>query len=700
MDRSSDADESPASGDDPPSPSRRSVLESSALLGALALVPVGSGASNTASESRTTHSGTAAIPEGPTVETERVAEGLSAPLSLEEPPGGGELHVVDQTGEVRVHDGDGLRETPFLDVSDRMVSLNGSYDERGLLGFAFHPDFPDDDRVFVRYSAPRTDDTPRGYAHTFVLAEYRTGPDPTTADPDSESRLLTIPQPQSNHNAGAITFGPDGYLYVAVGDGGGGGDTGTGHAEDWYGANAGGNGQDVTENLLGSVLRIDVDGGGEGSYAIPPDNPLVGVSGLDEHYAWGFRNPWGMSFGPDGRLFVADAGERRREEVDVVEAGGNYGWNVREGTDCFDPSSMSDPPENCPDSTPDSVRGGETLRDPIVEYPHRSNGDVVGLAIVGGYRSNSTGVDALNGAYVFGDWSRSYESPAGRMFAAIPDGNGGWSMRTVTPAGSADGTLGGFLLGFGQDDAGRIYALTSGESGPTGNSGVVLRIGSTGDGDGGDGDEGGGGNGDDGDGGDGDDGDGGDGDGGDGGDGDGDDGDDDRPEPGEPVETLEFEGRVSAWTGTAPVQLEDVENPTLTLVSGETYRVEWENADGIPHDFQVLDGAGSVLVETEDVSQQGGTASTDFVATEDMAEYRCSYHPTSQRGSVTVRSEPKTVPGAIAGPDGTIGTVELQAAIRLWTTGNPVPETGGETVTTPMLQEVIRAWTTGEVVGN
>jgi len=137
-------------------------------------------------------------------------------------------------------------------------------------------------------------------------------------------------------------------------------------SRDWYDANAGGNGQDVSENLLGSILRIDVDvdvdgngGGDDRNYAIPDDNPLVGTGGLDEHYAWGFRNPWRMSFGPDGRLFAADVGQNAYEEVDVVERGGNYGWNVREGTHCFEA-------ESCPDETPD----GDPLVDPIIEYPH------------------------------------------------------------------------------------------------------------------------------------------------------------------------------------------------------------------------------------------------------------------------------------------------------------------------------------------
>jgi len=186
---------------------------------------------------------------------------------------------------------------------------------------------------------------------------------------DSERTVLEIPEPQGNHNAGDLAFGPDGHLYVAVGDGGSGGDRGRGHVEDWYDANEGGNGQDVTENLLGSVLRIDVDGRDDGkAYAIPEDNPLVGREGLDEHFAWGLRNPWRMSF--DGKeLYVADVGQFAREEVSLVTNGGNYGWNVREGIECFGA-------DDCPDETPPDVRGGEPLVDPVVEYPHSGDADV------------------------------------------------------------------------------------------------------------------------------------------------------------------------------------------------------------------------------------------------------------------------------------------------------------------------------------
>ena len=260
-----------------------------------------------------------------TLAARRVASGFTSPLALEIPQPGRRF-VVDQVGQVYLQEDGQLYEEPFLDVSDRLVGLRDGFDERGLLGLAFHPDFSDNGRFFVRYSAPPREGTPSGYDHTFVLSEFNADPGAATADPDSERTILEIPEPQFNHNAGAIAFGPDGFLYVAVGDGGASNDQGTGHVDDWYDAVGGGNGQDVTENLLGSILRIDVDDeGGDRNYAIPDDNPLVGEDGLDEHYAWGLRNPWRMSFGPEGRLFVGDVGQGAWEEINVVESGGNYG---------------------------------------------------------------------------------------------------------------------------------------------------------------------------------------------------------------------------------------------------------------------------------------------------------------------------------------------------------------------------------------
>ncbi|MFB6160647.1 MAG: sorbosone dehydrogenase family protein [Haloferacaceae archaeon] len=446
---------------------RRTVL--AALAGALAgcggqngrtggsTAGGGTGGSGTAGGgSGTAAQGTVTLPDA--VGVERVAAGFDAPVGVEFPAGvDGRAYVVDQSGRVTVVR-DGERST-FLDVRDRMVSLDG-YDERGLLGLAFHPDFPDAGRCFVRYSAPPREGTPDGYSHTFVLSEFAATPD--AADPASERPLLEIPEPQSNHDAGAVAFGPDGHLYVGVGDGGGANDSGPGHVEDWYEAVPGGNGQDVTANLLGSVLRIDVDGeSGDRPYGVPDDNPLVGREGLDEQYAWGLRNPWRFSFDPAGSridgapdLYVADVGQNRYEEVSLVGKGWNMGWNVREGTHCFRA-------DDCPSETPD----GDPLRPPIVEYAHDGD-DVNGVAVIGGYRYRGDAL-SLAGAYVFADWRAQ-----GRLFVATPAETGLWPATPVP----LDGSVGQYVLGFGRDPTGELYVCTSDRGSPSGGTGAVHRL--------------------------------------------------------------------------------------------------------------------------------------------------------------------------------------------------------------------------------
>jgi len=383
-----------------------------------------------------------------TVALEPVAGGFGSPVAVAFRPGDDRPYVVDQPGRVyRVPD----RGDPSVvaDLRDRVVDVGSGYTEQGLLGLAFHPD---GGRAYVRYSAPRRDGTPEDYSHTFVLAEFPVE-GAGAIDPDGERTLLEIPQPQGNHNAGDLAFGPDGYLYVAVGDGGGGGDRGTGHVDDWYDANAGGNGQDVTENLLGSVLRIDVDDAtDEKPYAVPEDNPLVGREGLDEQYAWGLRNPWRLTF-DDDCLVVADVGQNRYEEVDVVERGGNYGWNVREGRHCFDA-------DDCPSETPD----GDPLLDPVLEYGHDR-----GIAVVGGEVYRGDAVPELAGRYVFGDWR-------GGLMVADPDGDD-WPFEPLGVAGGFDR----LLLAFGADADGDLYVATDGDSDPVGDAGELARVASADD---------------------------------------------------------------------------------------------------------------------------------------------------------------------------------------------------------------------------
>jgi glucose/arabinose dehydrogenase len=211
----------------------------------------------------------------------------------------------------------------------------------------------------------------------------------------------------------------------------------------------------VTENLLGSILRIDVGTGGDSPYAIPEDNPLVGGDGLDEQYAWGFRNPWRFSFGPDGRLFVADVGQNEYEEVNVVERGGNYGWNVREATHCFGA-------DDCPTETPD----GDPLIDPIIEYPHEGR-EVSGISVIGGYLYDGTDVPALRGRYVFADWRAD-----GQLFVAREREDDLWSVTAVPVTGD----IGSNVLSFGRTTDGELLVCTTDAGGVSGNSGAVHRI--------------------------------------------------------------------------------------------------------------------------------------------------------------------------------------------------------------------------------
>ena len=447
------------------------------------------------------------VPPGPSVRLELIAEGFTHPVMLAEAPDGtGRLFVVDQTGQIWIVTSTGVvLGEPFLNIEDRMVELNDDYDERGLLGFAFHPDYATNGRFFVYYSAPPGPEAPQGYDHTSHLSEFRaSAADPNKADPGSEQILLKVPQPQFNHNAGTLAFGPeDGYLYLSLGDGGGRDDEGFGpprdtpvfgHVEDWYEDNAGGNGQDIEQNLLGSILRIDVDAGDP--YAIPEDNPFVGGPGLDEQYAYGFRNPYRFSFdmGGDHALYVGDAGQNLWEEVSLVMKGGNYGWNVKEGTHCFDAEEPFEVPDDCPEVVGEGhPQEGDPLIDPVIEFPNAAGGSGVGLVVVGGYVYRGSQLPALQGRYLFGTWSRGEEEVEtgggghgeihfpGRIFVATPQPVDFpqpdlWGFEEVQISNDPDGEMEHFLLSFAQDREGEVYALTTDEAGPVGNTGKVYRL--------------------------------------------------------------------------------------------------------------------------------------------------------------------------------------------------------------------------------
>jgi glucose/arabinose dehydrogenase len=402
------------------------------------------------------------------VELELVADGFGSPVILVESPDDTDrLFVVDQSGQIYIIRDGAKLPTPFLDIQDKIV-FEAPPDERGLLGLAFHPDYKNNGRFFVYYAGPLQSGEPAGWDHTNYVAEFMVSSNADQADPSSQKVILAMDHPQPNHNGGTIAFGSDGYLYISVGDGGGGNDNATGHVDDWYAENSGGNGQDITQNLLGSVLRIDVNTAE--NYAIPADNPFVASDGLDEIYAYGLRNPYRFSFAPDNTLILADAGQELFEEIDVIVKGGNYGWNVKEGNHCFDTNNPEAPRESCPSEDPN----GNDLIDPVIEFANSRNAsDGLGNVSVGGYVYNGNEISFLDDKYIFGVLTQNPDGMDGAIFSATRSGNS-WDYEKLPISNMPNRELAEFVLGFGQDTEGEVYVLTSGGAA---NSGKVYKLG-------------------------------------------------------------------------------------------------------------------------------------------------------------------------------------------------------------------------------
>jgi glucose/arabinose dehydrogenase len=392
---------------------------------------------------------------------ETIVSNLTSPTVLTHAgDGSGRLFVAEQTGEILIIDGGGsLLPEPFLDLSDEMTNLtvfaafgyedpglNPFYDERGLLGLAFHPGYETNGRFFVYYSSPKTTG---GIDHESIVAEYQvSATNANAADPASESVILRVDQPEFNHNSGQLAFGPDGFLYIGLGDGGGGGDD-----HDLVG-----NGQNVS-NLLGTITRIDVDQ--SFPYVSPPDNPFVGSPGRDEIYAFGLRNPYRFSFDKAGTngLIVADVGQGLWEEINTVTNGGNYGWRIMEGNHAFDVAIA-----------PTVGVDVAFLDYPIHEYKHGT----LGTTVIGGYVYRGTNYAALAGSYVFGDFSTGFFTPDGKIYYLEETRPGIWErFEFGLPE---DAPLQRYIKGFGEGPDGEIYMLSTTNLGPSGISGDIRRL--------------------------------------------------------------------------------------------------------------------------------------------------------------------------------------------------------------------------------
>jgi plastocyanin/glucose/arabinose dehydrogenase len=409
---------------------------------------------------------------------QRIAGGFTSPSGVADAKdGSGRLFLVDQTGYVKIFYMNGtVVDQPFLDVRDRMVKIDPTYDERGLLSIAFHPNFSTNGKVYAYYSAPRRAGLDPNWSCTNHLSEFTVNKSsPNMVDNTTERVLLEVDKPYQNHNGGILLFGPtDGYLYLPLGDGGRADDTGMGHIPGT------GNAQNLT-TLLGKVIRIDVNTASSGrAYGIPPDNPFLSNATIPpEIYAYGFRNPAYAVFDSGGshRMFIAMAGQRLFESVLVIYKGGAYPWNIREGTHCFDPANDFQVPNTTCRITSYS---GQPLIGPVVELGHD-----VGDTIVGGVVYRGSNLSSLQGAYLFGTWSDESRiagngsllvamPPSGLDTATLPDAassltaaqNAMWTTRLVTVANNPNGRINAFVRGLYESTDREVLVLINQNGGP------------------------------------------------------------------------------------------------------------------------------------------------------------------------------------------------------------------------------------------
>ena len=349
-------------------------------------------------------------PSPTTLALTTVVSGLTSPVDLEiADDNSGRLFVVEQPGRIRIISNGSVLPTPFLDISSK-VHFASSEPEEGLLGVAFHPGYTNKPTFYVNYVR----DAVGGKQETVIAEFTATTAASMTVDPATERDLIVQSQPFTNHKAGQLVFGLDGFLYFGLGDGGSGGDPLN-------------NGQNLN-TLLGKMLRIDIDNASAGKqYAIPSDNPFVGGGGLPEIFAFGFRNPWRFSLDrPGQRFFVADVGQDSFEEIDILQKGANFGWRIMEGTHCFNPASGCN-------------MTGLTL--PIFDYSHAD-----GVAAIGGYVYHGSAIPSLVGTYLFSDFG------SGTLWNLTEGPPGTWTRNTLMSTGRP-------ISSFGQDAAGELYLV-------------------------------------------------------------------------------------------------------------------------------------------------------------------------------------------------------------------------------------------------
>jgi glucose/arabinose dehydrogenase len=431
------------------------------------------------------------ISPGIGVTLQPVASGLVSPVDVQSTPDNtGRLVVTDQAGKVQIVQG-GVVQSTVIDLSGRLppVANNGAYDERGMLGFVYDPDFnnaasPGFHKVytytsepFVAGTADFTTPATKAMDHQNVVAQWTmSAANPDQVDLTTRRELLRVDSPYFNHDGGPIKFGPDKNLYISIGDGGGSNDNGDGHtptANPQYPSQNLGNAQDPTK-ALGKILRIDVRGSNSanGKYGIPIDNPFVNATApgtVKEVYAYGLRNVFRFSFDKAGThdLIAGDVGQNNVEEVDKITKGGNYGWHIKEGTLAFDAVSgnTSTTLTGLPTTVTDPNGNSIPLTDPLAEYDHTQ-----GIAIIGGFVYRGSLMPLLQGKYIFGDFG-SFGPPAGKLFYA--------DLTTGVIREFSNGLKllsGQFVKGMGEDANGEVYLTTSTVLGPTGTSGAVFEI--------------------------------------------------------------------------------------------------------------------------------------------------------------------------------------------------------------------------------